>query len=59
MGDAHRSLGEFVRAREHYERAWAIYTKLGMPDADHVRAHLTTLEGSLLGGTHTRQGAGA
>jgi tetratricopeptide (TPR) repeat protein len=49
MGHAHRSLGEFVQAREHYERAWAVYTKLGMPDADHVRAHLTTLEGSLLG----------
>jgi tetratricopeptide (TPR) repeat protein len=47
LGHAHQALGELTRARRHYEHALALYTRLGLPEADEVRAHLTTLGVSL------------
>ena len=41
---AHRALGDPVRARAHYEQALTLYAGLGVPDADEVRAELTTLD---------------
>ena len=40
LGHAHRALGDPARAREHYEQALAVFTGLGMPEADEIRAHL-------------------
>jgi len=31
-------------ARQHYQHALTLYTNLGMPEADQVRAHLTTID---------------
>jgi tetratricopeptide (TPR) repeat protein/transcriptional regulator with XRE-family HTH domain len=45
LGRAHHTLVDPTRAREHYGYAIDLYTDLGMPDADDVRAHLTTLDG--------------
>lgn len=41
IGHAHRALGNPDLARTHYEQACAIYTELGMPDAEEMRAMLT------------------
>jgi hypothetical protein len=43
LGHAHRALGDRAQARRHFERALAIYTDLGMPQADTVRAQLAGL----------------
>jgi tetratricopeptide (TPR) repeat protein len=40
LGDAYRTLGE-----DHYRSALAIYTDLGMPDADRLRARLAEPSG--------------
>jgi tetratricopeptide (TPR) repeat protein len=40
LGHAHHTLNQPARARQHYRHALALYTDLGMPDADQVRAHL-------------------
>jgi hypothetical protein len=32
-------------ARQHYQHALSLYTCLGMPDADQLRAYLTTING--------------
>ncbi|AVT33737.1 hypothetical protein C6361_34715 [Plantactinospora sp. BC1] len=40
LGHAHRSLDRPALARRHYEQAVSLYTELGMPDADQLRAHL-------------------
>jgi tetratricopeptide (TPR) repeat protein/transcriptional regulator with XRE-family HTH domain len=42
LGHAHRALGNLANAREHYGRALALYTELGTPDADSMRAALMT-----------------
>jgi tetratricopeptide (TPR) repeat protein len=42
---AHRSLGDDVPARRHYEAALTRYTELGMPQAAEVRAALEAPEG--------------
>ena len=34
------ALGDEDRARDHYEQALALYTELGVPEADEVRAEL-------------------
>jgi tetratricopeptide (TPR) repeat protein/transcriptional regulator with XRE-family HTH domain len=47
---AHHSSGDPVRAREHYERALALYTELGLPEADRVRDLLAALVDSGLPG---------
>ena len=44
LGYAHHSLANPDRAREHYEHALTLYTDLGMPDADQIRTHLTTID---------------
>jgi tetratricopeptide (TPR) repeat protein len=44
LGHAHHSLGDLTRARHHYEHALTLYTDLGMPAADQIRTHLTTLD---------------
>ncbi|MEO3923373.1 tetratricopeptide repeat protein [Micromonosporaceae bacterium B7E4] len=43
LGRAYDDLGEPARAREHYTEALTIYTELGAPDADDVRARLAAL----------------
>jgi tetratricopeptide (TPR) repeat protein len=44
LGHAHRSLANPARAREHLQHALALYTELGAPETDEVRAHLAVLE---------------
>ncbi|HEY2671620.1 MAG TPA: tetratricopeptide repeat protein [Rugosimonospora sp.] len=43
LGNAHLALGDPVRAREHYAHALALYTDLGMAEADGVRTRLATV----------------
>jgi tetratricopeptide (TPR) repeat protein len=40
LGHAHHALGDPALAREHYQHALALYTELGMPEADEIRALL-------------------
>ncbi|HEV7961375.1 MAG TPA: tetratricopeptide repeat protein [Actinoplanes sp.] len=42
LGHAQHALNDAAGARQHYQRALTIYTDLGMPEADQIRAHLTT-----------------
>jgi tetratricopeptide (TPR) repeat protein/DNA-binding XRE family transcriptional regulator len=44
LGHTYRTLGDTARSRQHYERALILYTDLGSPDADDVRAHLAALD---------------
>jgi tetratricopeptide (TPR) repeat protein len=46
LGHAHHTLNDLARARQHYQHALTLYTDLGMPDADQIRAHLTTIDNS-------------
>jgi tetratricopeptide (TPR) repeat protein len=46
LGRAHRALGDLARARRHYRNAVAIYTDLGAPEADQIRAELRQWPGS-------------
>ena len=43
LGDAHRGLDNPPCARHHYQRALALYTDLGLPDAEQIRAHLAAI----------------
>jgi tetratricopeptide (TPR) repeat protein len=43
IGHAHRALDDLRQARHHYEQAQRLYTKLELPEADHLRATLDTL----------------
>ncbi len=45
LGHAHRALGDPTRAGGHYRQALTLYTELGMPEVDDVRAHLVALTG--------------
>ncbi|MCM4082740.1 tetratricopeptide repeat protein [Paractinoplanes hotanensis] len=40
LGHAHRVLGDHERAREHYQQALTLFTALGIPEADEIRALL-------------------
>jgi tetratricopeptide (TPR) repeat protein len=40
LAHAHNALARPVEAREHWEKALALYTQLGTPEADEVRAQL-------------------
>ncbi|GAA4473415.1 tetratricopeptide repeat protein [Phytohabitans houttuyneae] len=42
LAHAHRTLANHHHANHHYRQAISIYTQLGMPDVDHLRAQLTT-----------------
>lgn len=44
LAHTHHRTGELDRARHHWGHALALYTDLGVPDADDVRAHLTALD---------------
>lgn len=44
LGHAHRSLDSPASASRHFRHALSLYTELGMPEADQIHAHLTTLE---------------
>jgi tetratricopeptide (TPR) repeat protein len=44
LGHAHHTLANLTHARQHYQHALTLYTDLGMPDADQIRAHLTTID---------------
>jgi tetratricopeptide (TPR) repeat protein len=43
LAHAYEALSEPVPARQHYERALALFTELGMPDAAHLRDRLDAL----------------
>jgi tetratricopeptide (TPR) repeat protein len=40
LGHAHQALGDAASARQHWEQALAIFTNMGAPEADEVRARL-------------------
>jgi tetratricopeptide (TPR) repeat protein len=42
LARAHQAAGALDEARRHWQQALALYTDLGAPEADQVRAHLTT-----------------
>ncbi|GAA2624590.1 hypothetical protein GCM10010399_64920 [Dactylosporangium fulvum] len=44
LGDARLALDDRARAREHYGRSLALYTELGLPETDKVRARIDALE---------------
>jgi tetratricopeptide (TPR) repeat protein len=44
LGHAHHTLGNPDQARHHYQQALTLYTDLGLPEADQIRTHLTTLD---------------
>jgi tetratricopeptide (TPR) repeat protein len=44
LGYAHRTLGNPGHARQHYQHALSLYTDLGVPAADQIRAHLTAID---------------
>ena len=44
IGHAHRALAETAAAREHLQHALALYTELGAPETNEIRAHVATLE---------------
>ncbi|MEU8210966.1 tetratricopeptide repeat protein [Micromonospora sp. NPDC049044] len=44
LGHAHRVLGAISSARDHFQRALALYTDLDMPEAEQIRAHLAALD---------------
>jgi tetratricopeptide (TPR) repeat protein len=46
LGHAHHTLNHPARARHHYQHALTLYTNLGMPNANQIRAHLTTVDNS-------------
>ncbi|BEL04459.1 tetratricopeptide repeat protein [Actinoplanes sichuanensis] len=46
LGHAQRALGSPVHAHSHYRRALALYTDLGLPEADQIRTHLAQLDNS-------------
>jgi len=46
LGRAHHTLGNPALAREHYQQALTLYTDLGMPEADKIRAQLTSIDDS-------------
>jgi tetratricopeptide (TPR) repeat protein len=41
---AYHATGDLSRARHHWQQAFTLYTKLGAPEADQVRAQLATAE---------------
>jgi tetratricopeptide (TPR) repeat protein len=43
LGHAHRTLNDPTHARRHYQQARTLYTDLGLPDADQIKAHLADL----------------
>jgi tetratricopeptide (TPR) repeat protein/DNA-binding SARP family transcriptional activator len=43
LAQAHHAAGEPGLARQHWQHAWALYSDLGVPEADDVRAHLAVL----------------
>jgi tetratricopeptide (TPR) repeat protein len=44
LGRAHAALGDPTRAGRHYQRALTLYTRLGQPEADDIRAQLAALK---------------
>ncbi|RKR87351.1 tetratricopeptide repeat protein [Micromonospora pisi] len=50
LAHAHRTLGEHAHAHEHFQQALTCYTTLGMPQAEQIRAHLTSKEPRLNSG---------
>ena len=44
LAHAHHTTGDLDQARHHWRHALALYTDLGVPDADDIPAHLTALD---------------
>ena len=44
LAHAHHTTGDPDQARHHWQQALTLYTDLGVPDADDIRAHLATLD---------------
>jgi tetratricopeptide (TPR) repeat protein len=40
LGNAYAATGDHIRARERWQHALAIYTRIGTPEADQIRAQL-------------------
>jgi tetratricopeptide (TPR) repeat protein/DNA-binding SARP family transcriptional activator len=47
LGHAHHAAGDRSQARHHWEQALALFTDLGVPESDHVRAQLTAADDSI------------
>ncbi len=41
LGNAYAAIGEHIRARERWQHALAIYSRLGTPEADQIRTQLS------------------
>jgi tetratricopeptide (TPR) repeat protein len=56
LGDTHHATGDPARARAHWQQAVALYSDLGVPGADQVRARIATAErlNARLGGDGSR-----
>jgi tetratricopeptide (TPR) repeat protein len=46
LGHTYRALNDPVHAGRHYQQALTLYTDLGLPDADQIKAHLTAITAS-------------
>jgi Flp pilus assembly protein TadD len=44
LAHTRHAAGDLDQARHHWRHALALYTDLGVPDADDVHAHLTALD---------------
>ena len=44
LARTHHASGELDQARHHWNQALALYTDLGVPEADDVHAHLAALD---------------
>jgi tetratricopeptide (TPR) repeat protein len=44
LAHTHHTTGDLDQARHHWRHALALYTDLGVPDADDIPAHLTALD---------------
>jgi tetratricopeptide (TPR) repeat protein len=47
LGHAHHARNDLAEARHHYRRALSLYTDLGLPEAEHTRSRLVTIETEL------------
>lgn len=51
LGHIHHATGDYGHARHHWRETLALYTDLGVPEADDIPAHLTALDQATDGDT--------